>query len=86
VSRFGLLGHRLGKCNDCGHPCTVYAWKGSLPLSRAVCPVHRSPLARTTPKDTGRIVVLEMAPTKTGGGLARRLTDKAWRPLREVLA
>lgn len=47
----------IGRCNDCGgrnHKFAIYEWTTALPLSRAVCPIHGTPLARTTYGGGGR--------------------------------
>jgi hypothetical protein len=48
-----------GRCDNCGgaaHPYAVYSWSGKPLVRDAVCPKHRTPLAKTTtPKDLSRI-------------------------------
>jgi hypothetical protein len=51
---------RLGKCPECRK---VYSWTDRVPLSKAVCPVHGTPLARTTRGSQQTIVKLPMGPT-----------------------
>lgn len=87
-------GWHLGRCDDCGHPYTTYAWRGRLALSGAVCPVHGTALRRTTlPREQRRIVQLESDPSRALYALrqqgreilAWRVGDVERRPLRLVL-
>jgi hypothetical protein len=85
----------IGKCTDCGHPYTTYSWHGGLRLRDAVCPVHGTPLARTTmPQNMRRVVYLTVSPTPrlhaliAGGSrmeVARRHGEADTRTVREVL-
>lgn len=55
----------MGKCVDCGgstHPCAVYIWTGKPSLRDALCPVHRTSLARTTEGRLGRRKIVRAKP------------------------
>lgn len=87
----------IGRCDDCGHPFTVYEWPEAprCTLAEAVCPVHGTALARTTyPRDRYRIVRLEKAPRRVDrramafrrSPLAEAGADRyRWEPLFHVL-
>lgn len=79
---------RIGKCNDCGTRGTIYAWQGSCPLSLAVCPVHGTPLARTT-QGKRTLIELGFRPDRQRSpkmAEARRFGAVLWRTLDNVLA
>ncbi|MGL4257952.1 MAG: hypothetical protein ACRCSL_16585 [Microbacterium sp.] len=81
------MTERIGRCDDCGHPYRVYRWLGSLPLRAAVCPMHGTPLVRTTyPRDLDRVVMLAHPPRSATGGStsAKRPRDATWRSLGDL--
>lgn len=62
----------LGKCTECGLRGTTYSWSGSLPLSRAVCPIHGTPLDRTTTPKRGLVELQSSPRARDPKALARR--------------